>query len=101
MQGGSRRTCFDEPGPPPNGLEMSRPASSSLVSQIRFPASGRVGSIELLGSLEIYSGTTAIASISMRKSGLARPATNANEMAGGFGRLPQAFWNTVNPALRS
>jgi len=34
---------------PPNGLEMSRPASSSIVSQIRFAAAGRVGSIELLG----------------------------------------------------
>jgi len=34
----------------PNGLEMSRPASSSIVSQTRFAAAGRVGSIELLGS---------------------------------------------------
>ena len=34
----------------PNGLEMSRPASSSIVSQIRFAAAGRVGSIELLGA---------------------------------------------------
>jgi len=33
----------------PNGLEMSRPASSSIVSQTRFAAAGRVGSIELLG----------------------------------------------------
>jgi len=34
---------------PPNGLEMSRPASASIVSQTRFAAAGRVGSIELLG----------------------------------------------------
>src|SRR3990172_551635 len=34
---------------PPNGLEMSRPASSSIVADIRFAAAGRVGSIELLG----------------------------------------------------
>src|SRR3990172_116706 len=33
----------------PNGLEMSRPASSSIVAQTRFAAAGRVGSIELLG----------------------------------------------------
>ena len=32
-----------------NGLEMSRPASSSIVSKTRFAAAGRVGSIELLG----------------------------------------------------
>ena len=85
----------------PNGLEMSRPASSSIVSQTRFAAAGRVGSIELLGSLGNHSGTTAIASISMRKSGLARPVTNAKVMAGGLGRFPQAFWNMANPALRS
>ena len=35
----------------PNGLEMSRPASAHIVSQTRFAAAGRVGSIELLGSL--------------------------------------------------
>jgi len=28
---------------------MSRPASASIVSQTRFAAAGRVGSIELLG----------------------------------------------------
>jgi hypothetical protein len=33
----------------PNGLEMSRPASSQSVSRTRFAAAGRVGSIELLG----------------------------------------------------
>ena len=33
----------------PNGLEMSRPASSSNLSWTRFAAAGRVGSIELLG----------------------------------------------------
>ncbi len=32
-----------------NGLEMSRPASSWIVSQSLFAAAGRVGSIELLG----------------------------------------------------
>src|SRR3989304_630336 len=36
-------------GRAPNGLEMSRPASASIVSQTRFAAAGRVGSIELLG----------------------------------------------------
>jgi hypothetical protein len=34
----------------PNGLEMSRPASSSNPHYTRFFAAGRVGSIELLGS---------------------------------------------------
>jgi hypothetical protein len=34
---------------PPNGLEMSRPARSSILYQTGFPAAGRVGSIELLG----------------------------------------------------
>ena len=34
---------------PPNGLEMSRPASASILHQTRFAAAGRVGSIELLG----------------------------------------------------
>jgi len=33
---------------PANGLEMSRPASASIVSQTRFAAAGRVGSIELI-----------------------------------------------------
>jgi len=37
----------------PNGLEMSRPASSWIVSQIRFAAAGRVGSIELLGGTRL------------------------------------------------
>ena len=32
-----------------NGLEMSRPAGSSILHQTRFAAAGRVGSIELLG----------------------------------------------------
>jgi hypothetical protein len=32
---------------------MSRPASASIVSQIRFAAAGRVGSIELLGGSDI------------------------------------------------
>jgi len=32
-----------------NGLEMSHPASSSIVAQTRFAAAGRVGSIELFG----------------------------------------------------
>jgi hypothetical protein len=34
----------------PNGLEMSRPASSSNLHYTRFAAAGRVGSIEVLGS---------------------------------------------------
>jgi hypothetical protein len=34
----------------PNGIEMSRPASSSIVAQTRFAEAGRVGSIELLGA---------------------------------------------------
>ena len=34
---------------PPNGLEMSRPASTSNLQYTRFAAAGRVGSIELLG----------------------------------------------------
>jgi len=34
----------------PNGLEMSRLASASIVSRIRFAAAGGVGSGELLGS---------------------------------------------------
>ena len=37
----------------PNGLEMSRPASSWIVSQMRFAAAGRVGSIELLGGTRL------------------------------------------------
>jgi hypothetical protein len=36
-------------GATPNGLEMSRPANSSILHQTRFAAAGRVGSIELLG----------------------------------------------------
>lgn len=36
-----------------------------------------------------YSGTTAMASISTRKSGWASPATNIPVMAGGLGRSPQ------------
>ena len=32
----------------PNGLEMSRPASASILHQTRFAAAGRVGSIERL-----------------------------------------------------
>jgi len=36
-------------GETPNGLEMSRPASSSILALMRFAAAGRVGSIELLG----------------------------------------------------
>ena len=40
----------------PNGLEMSRPASASIVSQIRFAAAGRVGSIELLGGIRCLNG---------------------------------------------
>ena len=34
---------------------MSRPASSSIVSQIRFAAAGRVGSIELFGGFVLVS----------------------------------------------
>jgi hypothetical protein len=34
---------------PYNGLEMSRPASSSLVAQTRFAAAGQIGTIELFG----------------------------------------------------
>jgi hypothetical protein len=33
----------------PNGIEMSRPASSSNPHYTRFAAAGRVGSIELFG----------------------------------------------------
>jgi hypothetical protein len=35
----------------PNGLELSRPASSWGVSRTRFAAAGQVGSIELLGGV--------------------------------------------------
>jgi hypothetical protein len=42
--------------PMPNGLEMSRPASSSNQHYTRFAAAGRVGSIELLGGDENGSG---------------------------------------------
>ena len=41
----------------PNGLEMSRPASAQIVSDIRFAAAGRVGSIELLGISEVVQET--------------------------------------------
>jgi len=34
----------------PNGLEMSRPASASILARTRFAAAGQVGSIELLGA---------------------------------------------------
>ena len=40
----------------PNGLEMSRPASAQIVSRIRLAASGRVGSIELLGGARLSPG---------------------------------------------
>jgi len=46
----------------PNGLEMSRPASSSIVSQIRFAAAGRVSSIELLGGGSFKTGSVVLAS---------------------------------------
>jgi hypothetical protein len=46
-------------GIPPNGLEMSRPASAHIVSRIRFSAAGRVGSIELLGGQEYPTATRA------------------------------------------
>jgi hypothetical protein len=36
---------------PYNGLEMSRPASSSLVAQARFAAVGQIGTIELFGGV--------------------------------------------------
>ena len=39
--------------PMPSGLEMSRPASSSILSQTRFAAAGRGGSIELLGGQHV------------------------------------------------
>jgi len=41
------------PCPMPNGLEMSRPANSSILSQTRFAAAGRGGSIELLGGQHV------------------------------------------------
>ena len=37
----------------PNGLEVSRPASASIVAGICFAAAGRVGSTELLGIAEL------------------------------------------------
>ena len=37
----------------PNGLEMSRPASASILARTRFAAAGRVGSIELLGAVQV------------------------------------------------
>jgi hypothetical protein len=45
-----------------------------------------------------YCGTTATASISTKKSGCARPETNAIVMAGGLGTSGQAFWNAAKPA---
>ncbi len=44
-----------------------------------------------------YSGTTAIASISSRKSGLANSATYIIDTVGGFLRLPHTCWNTSKP----
>jgi len=41
---------------PPNGLEMSRPASQGLVSRRKQPLAGRVGSIELLGGQRGFIG---------------------------------------------
>jgi hypothetical protein len=40
-------------------------------------------------------GTTAIASISTRKSGWARPLTTAAVMTGGLGWLPHTRWNAA------
>jgi Protein of unknown function (DUF1275) len=40
-------------------------------------------------------GTTAIASISTRKSGWARPLTTAAVMSGGLGWLPHTRWNAA------
>ena len=40
----------------PNGLEMSRPASSWNLCWTRFAAAGRVGSIELLGGRSHFRG---------------------------------------------
>ena len=45
---------------PPNGLEMSRLASARLVSRIRFAAAGQVGSIELLGRMQMAFEQTSI-----------------------------------------
>ena len=39
-----------------NGLEMSRPASAQMLSETRFAAAGRVGSIELLGAHGVQTG---------------------------------------------
>ena len=49
MRAASGAHITSESGGRPNGLEMSRPASASILRQTRFAAAGRVGSIELLG----------------------------------------------------
>ena len=41
----------------PNGLEMSRPAISSILHQTRLAATGWVGFIELLGSTRTERGS--------------------------------------------
>ena len=52
-----------------NGLEMSRPASAWIVSQTRFAGAGRVGSIELLGSI-VHSRITTLDPQDTGKSGI-------------------------------
>jgi hypothetical protein len=46
-------------------------------------------------------GTTAIASISTRKSGWARPLTTAAVMTGGLGWSPHTRWNAAQPGPKS
>jgi len=47
---GINKAPSPRPSRPPNGLEMSRPASAWNLSQTGLAVAGRVGSIELLGA---------------------------------------------------
>ena len=53
---GQSQSVLDEPSRAYNGLEMSRPASASILHQTRFAAAGQVGSIELLGGFRQAGG---------------------------------------------
>ena len=56
-----------------------------MIREIRFELPGVAG----------QAGTTAIASISTRNSGWARPLTTAAVMTGGLGRSPHTRWNAA------
>src|SRR3990172_4854792 len=81
----------------PNGLEMSRPASSSIVAQTRFGAAGRVGSIELLGGPVYCRGLTweVSGSVWLRQRWPGSRERRYDPLELGFGEGVQSFGGDV------